>query len=179
MTQGSTIALQHLRQKRYWLGCPNKQCIQTTCPGLYMEGDKWNRCFGEVFRIYRQAGVGPIRVGNVVGLYFPRQGAWFSMVGGKGHYGRCPGVPTKDYGFANWRLWCQCFGEVFRIYARGKSNGAVITNHDHIMLYYMHAKKWVGFFNPPDFRTCPGTKFPPPPDRYDVCWGEVAEMWLR
>ena len=178
--QGSTIALQHLRQKRYWLGCAGKRCTQATCPGLYMEGHNWKQCWGEVFRIYRQLGKGAIRVGNVIGLYYPRQrGNWFSMAGGKGHKATCPGLPTIAHGFSNNNKWYHCYGEVFKIYARGKRNGAVITDHDDITLCYIRARKWVGFFNPPDFRTCPGTKLPPPPDRYDVCWGEIAELWLR
>ncbi len=26
---------------------------------------------------------------------------------------------------------------------------------------------------------CPGTALPPPPDRYDKCWGEVFEIWKK
>ena len=104
---------------------------------------------------------------------------WFSMYKGQGHKARCPGQPTIAHGFQTKLRWFLCFGEVFKIYARGKPNGTPITDHDDIMLYYIHAKKWAGFFDPPDFRTCPGTNRPPPPNRYDVCWGEVAELWLR
>ena len=181
MRHGNTIALQHLFQKRYWLGCaPAGKCTKATCPSLYMEGNDWNACWGEVFQIYRRRGPGLICVGNVVGLHYPRQkGNWFSMYKGQGHKARCPGQPTIAHGFQTKLRWFLCLGEVFKIYARGKPNGTPITDHDDIMLCYIRAKKWVGFFDPPDFRTCPGTILPPPPNRYDVCWGEVAELWLR
>ena len=56
----------------------------------------------------------------------------------------CPGTPTSAHGFANQDKWLICFGEVFRIYAKGKSIGQAIRDHDDIFLYYVNANKWVG-----------------------------------
>ena len=68
------IALQHLFRKQYWLGCaPAGKCIKATCPHLCMEGNDWSACWGEVFQIDQQRGPGLIRIGNVVGLHYPRQ----------------------------------------------------------------------------------------------------------
>lgn len=176
---GRNVALQPLYQKRFWLGCaPITYCNRATCPQLYMEGTDWSHCWGEVFRIYRAAGPGDVRVGDVIGLFMRNR--WFSLASGRGHLASCPGAPTTQYGFASSENWYRCWGEVFKIYARGKSIGDVIQDHDDITLYYIQRQKWVGFVDEnPDFRTCPGSTRPPPPQRYDVCWGEIFELWLQ
>ena len=67
--QGSTIALQ--TSIRYnWLGC-SPYCKAYRCPRMYFDYSDWSQCRGEVFRIYRSAGPGSIRVGDYVGLYYP------------------------------------------------------------------------------------------------------------
>ena len=64
--QGSTIALQ--TSIRYnWLGC-SPYCKAYRCPRMYFDYSDWSQCRGEVFRIYRSAGPGSIRVGDYVGL---------------------------------------------------------------------------------------------------------------
>ena len=149
-----------------------------------MDPKDWKKCTGEVFQIYRQRGKGAVRVGDVIGLHFPREhGRWFSLAGGKGHKHPCPGKPKFSTGFENKYKWFKCWGEVFKIFARGydgkvKPHGAVIRERDVIMLCFIRAKKWVGFFNVADLRKCPGTSLPPPAHKYDGCWGEVAELWL-
>ena len=114
-------------------------------------------------------------------LLYPPGNDWFSIAGGTGHRNPCPGSPTSGNGFANEDKWLICFGEVFRIYARGKSSGAVITDHDDIFLFYVNAYTWVGLIGggAADLRSCPGTSRPPPAAHYDICWGEVFELWLR
>ena len=150
-----------------------------------MDPHDWTRCWGEVFQIYAKKGRGAIRVGDVFGLHYPREhGKWFSLSGGYGHKHPCPGPPNIFTGFANKYKWFQCWGEVFKIFARGydgkvKSYGEVIKEHDVIMLCYIRQNKFVGFFDIPDLRTCPGPVFPPPAHKYDGCWGEVAKLWLR
>ena len=139
VVQGSTIALQRLYSKLDWLGCSGSTCVKDSCPRLYMEGGNWNNCQADVYRIFRMNGPGPVMVGDAVGLYYPPGNDWFSIAGGTGHRNPCPGSPTSCNGFANEDKWLICFGEVFRIYARGKSSGAVITDHDDIFLFYVNA----------------------------------------
>jgi len=84
------------------------------------------------------------------------------------------------YGFQNSEKWFRCFGEVFKIYARGKSLGSAITAHDTVMLFYIQDQKWVGLDTTyVGHRTCPGTARPPPSDKYERCWGEAMEVWKR
>ena len=40
---------------------------------MQMTGSDWTNCWGEVFRIYRMSGPGNVRVGDVVGIYYPRE----------------------------------------------------------------------------------------------------------
>ena len=145
-----------------------------------MDGIDWNNCPADVYQIYRFRGLGSVRVGDIIGLYYPPGRNWFSMAGGTGHGASCPGTPTSAYGFADEDKWLRCYGEVFRIYARGKSSGAVIKEHDEIFLFYLNDNNWVGLVrNFADHRDCPGTVRPPPAANYDACWGEVFEVWMR
>ena len=178
---GARIALQPLYQKLVWLGCAGNLCGKASCPRLFMEGRDWYTCWGEVFEIYRLNGEGPVKVGDLVGFNYPRErGKWFALSGGRGHKEGCPGVPNIKYGFHSRHAWNACWGEVFQIYAKGKNIGDSIQNHDAITVYYVRGKKWVGLVGShPDLRTCPGTTRPPPPDRYDRCWGEIFELWLQ
>ena len=106
------VALQPLYDKRTWLGCASSPCAKATCPNLYMEGDDWKTCGGEVFQIYRAAGAGNVKVGDAVGLYAGGD-KWFSLSGGKGGKSGCPGAPTIKYGFATRQKWYDCMDEVF------------------------------------------------------------------
>ena len=180
VAHGSTIALQNY-DRRYWLGCPGVNCFKANCPNLYMEGEDWTNCWGEVFEIYRASGPGEVLVGDVVGLHYPRErGRWFSMDGEIGHKDPCPGTPNNTNGFEDTEKWYQCCDEVFKIYTRGKSIGETIDESDDIMIYYLHSSAWVGHVEAaPDCRTCPGDDRPPPPEKYDTCWGEVFKLWLR
>ena len=178
---GSKIALQTLYDRPKWLDCTDpKSCTKTGCAKLYMEGDDdWKNCGGEVFQIYRAAGAGNIRVGDNVGLYAGGD-SWFSLHDGKGHKDPCPGAPTIKYGFATQQKWYDCFGEVFQIYASRKPFGDTIQDQDDIALYYVKDRKWVSFTGTnPSLHPCPGEVRPPPPDRFDVCFGEVTKLWLH
>ena len=185
VVQGSTIALQIVYDKRTWLSCSTSNCRRQTCPILYMDPQDWTRCWGQVFQIYRQKGPGNVVVGDVVGLHYPQEhGQWLSLAEGYGYKKSCPGHPNLSSGFATHYTWFQCWGEVFKIFARGydgkvKDLGEVIREHDIIMLCFINQHKFVGFFDVLDLRTCPGTTLPPPANVYDTCWGEVAELWLR
>ena len=177
VAQGATIALQPLYQKLNWLGCAGNRCGKAGCPRLFMEGKDWHSCWGEVFQIYRQSGPGTVKVGDVVGIYYPRGQKWFGQ--GVGKQG-CPGNPTMQHGFESAQHWGRCWGEVYQIYARGKRIGESIESHDAIAIYHIRFKRWVGLVGQnSDLRTCPGGTGPPPPDRYEACWGEIFEIWLK
>ena len=175
------IALQTVYYKRNWLGCSPNPCTSAMCPGIYMEGQNWYDCFGEVFQIYRMYGVGDIHVGDVVGIYYPYEsGKWFGCGDGICGKATCPGTPDSNTGFSDSDDWYDCWGEVFKIYARGKQLGATIVSHDHIMLFHVFSEDWVGLItDKADLRTCPGSIRPPLPDKYDQCWGEVFEIWKK
>jgi len=181
--QGSTVAFQPLYNKRYWLGCSHNPCRDGTqsCPGLFMEGNDWNRCAGEVFQIYRASGPGTVKVGDRVGIYYPHQrGRWLGCAGTNCVRATCPGTPTTLHGFQNSHNWVRCYGEVFKIYARGKGIGSDITAHDAVMLFYPRTQSWVKLDTTYVVKhTCPGRVLPPSPDKYDQCWGEVMEIWKR
>ena len=177
------MAFQPVYNKRYWLSCDFNPCRggAASCAGLFMEGSDWTNCWGEVFQIYRASGPGTVKVGDVVGVYYPRQpGKWLGCSPSNCALATCPGTPTTTYGFQNSEKWLRCYGETFKIYARGKSLGSAITAHDAVMLFYIQGQKWVGLDTTyVGHRTCPGTARPPPPDKCERCWGEVMEVWKR
>lgn len=143
-----------------------------------MEGSDWDKCWGEVFTIYRRLGDGNVKVGDEIGLNYPHEGGvWLGCAGKECDKAPCPGIPTHDYGFSDPDKWNQCWGEVYRIFARGKEMGDDIYPLDNIMLYYQRGKNWIGLpAKFADHRGCPGNTLPPPDGKYDVCWGEVYEI---
>ena len=179
VNHGSTVSLQLVYDKHNWLRCRpyGRTCLQGDCPGLYMECNDWSSCAGEVFEIYRVNGPGVVRVGDKVGLYFPDAPRyWFSMSGGSGHTGKCPGVPSDQNGFSD-----TCLGEIFVIYARGKGIGDAILEHDHIALYQVRVPKWIKLvpIHAPAHSTCLGNVRPPPVEAYNRCHAEIFEVWLQ
>lgn len=149
---------------------------------MYMTGSEWNSCWGEVFRIYRLGGPGSVRVGDFVGLYYPRQiGTWLGCSGSYCAKATCPGNPTHAFGFASNEKWLQCWGEVFVIYAYGKSTGAVIKPDDQIVLYYLQQNLWLAQGPSGSTRKLPclGTSRPPSLAKHDVCAWETFRIWKR
>ena len=145
-----------------------------------MEENDWNKCWGEVFKIYRKKGRGRVRVGDTIAISFLREpGKWLGCPGRLCGKASCPGHSCNS-GFSSAGKWNQCWGEVFRIFARRKRIGASIFSHDHVMLYYVRGGDWIGLVDKhPDHRSCPGKRLPPPNDKYDRCWGEVFDLWVR
>ena len=165
--------------KGKWFSCYLSTCSLSTCPGIIMTLSDWKTCFGEVFQIYRRSGPGPVRVGDEVGLYYPRQSKWLGCSAADNCDKRtCPGTPSVEYGFQDAQRWKSCFGEVFNIYAAGKAVGATIANRDTIMLYYGKTSKWVNSGNPTvTVGSCPGTTRPPTISTYEKCFGYTTEIW--
>ena len=135
--------------------------------------------FGEVFRIYRAAGSGHVRAGDVVGFYYPHQaGHWLGCPGANCFKADCPEFPTSAHGFASEDHWIRCWGEAFRVYTNGKSYGTVINSGDDIMLYYIQGDTWIaqGGGNTRKL-PCPGSVRPPAFDRFDECALEAFKIW--
>ena len=183
LSHGDTIALQTFVRAR-WLSCSSTACTARSCPNMIMMGNDWDTCYGEVFQIYRASGPGRVRVGDLVGLYYPNlPGKWFGCPGiGRGCVKTiCPGHPTIAHGFAAQDNWYRCWGEVFRIYTNGKRNGDVINSGDDIMFYYIQEGNWISqpvTGNVAKFH-CPGIVRPPPLSRFDVCPSETFKVWKR
>ena len=164
-----------------WFSCAPNPCKSThTCPGFAISGSEWN-CWGEVFRFYRTRGPGAVRVGDVVGVYYPREpGKWLGCAGGNCVKATCPGRPSNTYGFQNSEKWTVCPGEVFVIYAQGKTVGSTINKHDIIMLYYLIGNQWVNLANTTVARgSGPGTTRPPSAATYESQWSYTLEVWRQ
>ena len=172
---GQTVGIK-MTYRNKWLSCSGTWCDKKDCPERYFSKSN-SECWGEVFRIYSQPAKGKdIKVGDKVGLYYPREAKWFGC--SARHCGKytCPGNPTHNYGFADNQKWHQCGGEVFTIYAFGKGIGDVIVPKDIIMLRFGHL--WVSLWDDPsDKRVCPGFYLPPNKRKYDQCGGEAFEIY--
>ena len=58
------------------------------------------------------------------------------MFKGKGHKDKCPGTPNIKTGFNDRQRWYKCWGEVFLVFAKGKSNKEQIVEGDRLALFY-------------------------------------------
>lgn len=180
LSHGDTIAIQTFRRDQ-WLSCSGLHCGSQGCPGVLFDTDDWRRCWGEVFRIYRAAGPGQIRVGDLVGIYYLNEdGRWLGCAGPYCAKATCPGRPTTENGFASRDHWYRCWGEVFRIYANDKNDTTVINYGDNIMLYYMSGHSWIsqGYLGT-EKKSCPGSLHPPQHDKFDRCSWEVFLFWKQ
>ena len=178
---GDTIALQTFVRNRY-LSCAGSHCDASTCPRMDMAGRDWSRCWGGVFRIYRQRGRGAIVSGDRVALYYPKQsGRWLGCAGSKCGKAPCPGVPNPTFGFSSSHRWTACWGEVFRIYARNKINGRPINSDDDVALFYQRSNQWVsqGYGVSTVKSFCLGRSLPPHTSKFDVCGKETFRLWKR
>jgi hypothetical protein len=178
---GDTVAFQ-TSTRYHWLGCAGTNCIGASHPGMYLTGNDWNDCWGEVFRIYRARGPGTVRVGDLVGIYYPKQrGHWMGCSGNECRRSPCPGNPTNAHGFASQEKWYTCSGEVFKIYARGKASGAIIDTTDDVSLYYLNRGLWVsqGHDTHTMKQPCLGTSRPPASLIYDGCAHEIFKIRKR
>ena len=174
---GSTVAFQQYTV--HWLGCSktSTSCTIRRCPGLYMREDEWRSCSQNVFQIFRAKGHGDVRVGDLVGLYYKREGGnWFGCSGTLCAKNTCPGIASYEYGFDTTELWYRCYGSVFKMYAYEKQLGDTINDQDDIMLFYLQDLNWIGAHGGNHHRDCPGATRPPPHDKYDKCDEEVYKI---
>lgn len=161
--------------RNQWLGCFHHWCGRYPCPERFFSRPN-SVCAAEVFNIYSQRAHGqPIKVGDKVGLYYPKDGKWFGCWQRCCGKYPCPGRPTYAYGFQHPLKWHHCGGETFQIFAYGKNNGEAIAHKDAIMLCY--GAKWVSVRRgTSDKSTCPGHA-PPNIRKYDQCTGEAFEIF--
>ena len=173
-TSGNTISIQVVANPRLHVGCVSGKCGADPCAGMYFEPEEYGKCRGEVFQIYRAAGAGQIKTGDVVGFYFPLKQRWI-RAGNPSDLAPCPGVPHNS----NHRMNLRCVGELFRIYARGKGTGQPIDQLDHVMIYYQHSKDFLQYPHNKGLRhglvrsTCPGQCLPPHSSTYERCFQNV------
>ena len=181
--QGNNVAFQSYN-RAYWLSCHLNPCkSRYTCPGFTFSGSDWTNCRAEVFQFYRARGPGAVRVGDVVGVYYPYEpGKWLGCNSRSGNCGKytCPGTPSTTYGFQRQDRWTVCGGEVFMIYAQGKTVGSTINKHDIIMLYYLIGNQWVNLASTTVARgSGPGTTRPPSAATYTSQWSYTLEVWRQ
>ena len=156
-------------------------CISKTgCPGRYMRGNDWRSCSQNIFQIFRAKGPGDIQVGDLVGLYYKRDGGnWFDCNATLCAKNTCPGISCDEYGFDTPENWYRCYGSVFKIYAHKKQLGDTVNDRDDIMLFYLQDLDWIAVHGDNHHRNCPGTTRPPLHNKYDRCSGEVFEIWKQ
>ena len=69
---------------------------------------------------------------------------------------------------------------MFIIYAKGKTVGSIINEHDIIMLYYLIGNQWVDLANANVARgSGPGTARPPSDATYLSQWSYTLDVWKQ
>jgi hypothetical protein len=170
------VGIKFPAEGEHWFGCWAKHnCRTANCPGLLFPADRKN-CAGEIFRMYKRRGSGNIRVGDEIGLYYITAKEWVSAWDFNGGVSGCPGSPSSTLGLnipSN-----QCQGEIFRVYALGRSIGEDVRNGDFIMLNYKHGgHEWLSLrFKFVSKSTCPGGGYPPPAYKYQECDGSSFQV---
>jgi hypothetical protein len=176
ITSGTKVGIKYPVQGEHWLGCwPKHKCEAAGCPGLIFPADK-QTCVGEIFRIYKRKGSGNIQVGDEIGLYYITADEWVSAWDFNGGVSGCPGSPSYIFGLDIASDECQ--GEIFRVYALGKSVGEDVRNNDFIMLNYKHGgHEWLSLWGGSSRKsTCPGGSYPPLANKYQNCQGEAFQV---
>ena len=102
-----------------WLGCPASVCDLRTCPNGDNYLDFTGQCWGEEFQIIAEGTKNsPIKSGQRIRLRYLREvNTWMGCPTNSYCDKRtCSGTTTKGTNFNDG-----CWGETFRIYARGKT----------------------------------------------------------
>ncbi len=126
------------------------------------------------------SGPGELVVGDLVGLFYEEGNKWGWLGCPSTRCARfsCPGHPNMATGFSSPEKWLTCDGEVFILYARGRKLGDAVQEHDNIVLFQRSAQKWLElgdyYLTHSD---CLGVLRPPLPDKYELCWRTVLEVW--
>ena len=148
--------------------------------GLYFDKSDWVDYSAQSFQIYRMNGKGNVRVGEVIALYYPYNHDWITSNTQYLVRDNCPGNPSEAHGMADAKKWESCPGNVFKIYAKGKSVGDDILRGDDITLYHLNDKKWPSAETDKIHqKACYGTTHPPVYAKYDMCVKEVFKLLKR
>ena len=161
-----------------WLGCPGSVCDLRTCPSSNNNYANFETCGGEKFQIISDgAQSSPIKSGQQIRLrYLVAQKTWMGCSSNnRCEKKTCPGTSLQGKDFS------RCGGEIFRIYAREKTNGQTIYNGDVVMLY--HGGRYVsiqGQYKGDDtsLNFCPGVT-PPAYLSYGICSKNAFRIYRK
>ena len=173
------LRLQSVATRNAWLGCPHTVCDLRRCPSMNHNYRDFNKCSGEVFQIIGEGDSPIITSGRLIRLkYIDDHNTWMGCPTKKYcSKKRCPGSELEAKNFA------KCGGEMFRIYARGKTLGQAIHNGDVVMLHFENDGRYVsingqneGDDTSIDF--CPGR---PPPAylSYGICSKNAFRIYKK
>ena len=162
-----------------WLSCLDSKCDLRSCSVTkyqYFDG----QCHGEEFQIIsNDTNYSTIKSGQEIRLRYLHELRTWMTCSGNTHCSKttCPGTSAQGSDFN------RCKGDLFRIYAQGKTNGEVIYNGDVVMLYYIRFGKYVyirGEYNGDDtsLSFCPGTA-PPAYLSFGLCSKTVFRIYQK
>ena len=165
-----------------WLGCPESICDLRTCPSHNENYRDFTKCWGEVFQIIGEGAIhNPIKSGQRIRLrYLPEQNSWMGCPdNGRCDKRTCPGTTEQGGNFDNDRCW----GEIFRIYARGRANGEIIYNGDVVTIHYPREGRYIsiqGRYEGDDtsLNFCPA-EVPPAYLSYGICSKNAFRIYRR
>ena len=175
------LKLQFLGAKNAWLGChgPSTLCILATCPSIIQNYRNFDYCWGENFQIIGEGAIHhAIKSGQRVRLRYPNEHkTWITCHNNHCEKSTCPGTTSHGSNFN------RCYGEIFKIYARGKTNGQIIYNGDVVMLLCTYRRRYVsiqGQYNedPTSLDFCPGVA-PPAYLSYGICSKNVFRIYRK
>ena len=177
------LKLQFLGARDAWLGCPDDVCDLRMCPSRnnnYRYFDA--RCWGEEFQIIGEGNTcNPIKSGQQIRLRYPRENnTWLGCPKNNRCDKRiCAGTTAQGRNFSNDRCW----GEIFRIYSRGRRNGNAIYNGNVVMLYYVHKGKYISIQGESigydtSLNSCPGIA-PPAYYTYEICSNNAFHVYQK
>ena len=178
------LRLQFLGARDGWLGCPDPVCDLRKCPSVNNNHQNFQNCWGEVFQIIGEgANYAPIRVGQRVRFRYLRlHNTWIGCRQDKDHceHNTCPGSTLQGKNFN------RCHWEMFKLFARGKRNGAIIQNSDEVMLYHEQQgmRRYVSIQGKKDnvagtsLDFCPGVA-PPAFLSYAICSKNMFRIYRR
>ena len=164
----------------FWLGCPASVCDLRNCPSRNNNYANFGLCSGEQFQIIGEGTQGnPIKSGQRIRLrYVHAHNTWMSCsINNHCDKRTCPGTTIQASNFG------RCWGEIFRIYARGRTNGQTIYNGDVVILYYIHSGKYItiqgqNYGNDTSLNFCPGVT-PPAYLSYGICSKNAFRIYRK
>lgn len=170
------VAFQAMTESEHWLGCNTRGCGTSTCGGRLLDFDEWRNCYGQVFKVYRRDGPGAVRVGDYVSFLQFRTDLWLDCESQNCALSRCGGE-VSNTGFDDRSKWCECSGSAFRLASFNKTIGTPIYGGEPVMLYSVTEDSYISLgLQVASKTTCPGSRFPPPGDRFDECSHAVFRL---